>query len=60
MKRISKIEIKNFRSIKTEIVSKLSELNVFSGCNDVGKSNVLRALDMFSIRETLISMKNLI
>lgn len=47
MKRISKIEIKNFRSIKTEIVSKLSELNVFSGCNDVGKSNVLRALDMF-------------
>ena len=47
MKRISKIEIKNFRSIKTEIVSNLSELNVFSGCNDVGKSNVLRALDMF-------------
>lgn len=47
MKRISKIEIKNFRSIKTEIVGNLSELNVFSGCNDVGKSNVLRALDMF-------------
>lgn len=47
MKKISKIEIKNFRSIKTEIVTSLSDLNVFSGCNDVGKSNVLRALDMF-------------
>ncbi|MCM1300718.1 MAG: ATP-binding protein [Alistipes senegalensis] len=47
MKRISKVEIKNFRSIKTEVIGNLSELNVFSGCNDVGKSNVLRALDMF-------------
>lgn len=47
MKKISKIEIKNFRSIKTETVNSLSDLNVFSGCNDVGKSNVLRALDMF-------------
>ena len=47
MKKILKIEIKNFRSIKTEVISDLSELNVFSGCNDVGKSNVLRALDVF-------------
>ena len=53
MKKISKIEIKNFRSIRTEIVSNLSELNVFSGCNDVGKSNVLRALDMFFNKKSI-------
>lgn len=47
MKKISKIEIKNFRSIKTQVIENLSDLNVFSGSNDVGKSNVLRALDMF-------------
>lgn len=47
MRRISKIEIKNYRSIKTETVYNVNDLNVFSGGNDVGKSNVLRALDMF-------------
>lgn len=47
MQKITKIEIKNFRSIKTQVIENLSDLNVFSGSNDVGKSNVLRALDMF-------------
>ena len=47
MKKIAKIEIKNYRSIKTETIFNINDLNVFSGGNDVGKSNVLRALDMF-------------
>lgn len=47
MKKIEKIEIKNYRSIKTQTIHNISGLNVFSGGNDVGKSNVLRALDMF-------------
>lgn len=50
---ISKIEIKHFRSFdggkdqpKVRI-EELKDINVFSGANDSGKSNVLRALNLF-------------
>lgn len=50
---ISRIEIKHFRSFdggkdqpKVRI-DDLKDLNVFSGANDSGKSNVLRALNLF-------------
>jgi len=50
---INKIEIKHFRSFdggkdqnKVKIHN-LKDLNVFSGANDSGKSNVLRALNLF-------------
>ncbi len=50
---ISKIEIKHFRSFdggkdqpKVRIEN-LTDVNVFSGSNDSGKSNVLRALNLF-------------
>lgn len=52
MKIIEKIEIKSFRSFcnkkgdKSEI-QKISDLNIFSGANDSGKSNILRALNLF-------------
>jgi len=53
MRIIEKIEIKHFRSFlgtpkpyQTE-ASRLTHLNVFSGANDSGKSNVLRALNLF-------------
>lgn len=49
MKIIEKIEIKYFRSFsdkKVEII-RLSDVNIFSGGNDSGKSNVLRALNLF-------------
>lgn len=53
MKIIEKIEIKHFRSFigspaafKVEIDS-LTDLNIFSGANDSGKSNILRALNVF-------------
>lgn len=53
MKIIEKIEIKHFRSflgtpkIFEVIVDNLTNLNVFSGANDSGKSNILRALNLF-------------
>lgn len=50
---ISKVEIKHFRSFdggkdqpKVRIEG-LKDINVFSGSNDSGKSNVLRALNLF-------------
>ncbi|MBD0411082.1 AAA family ATPase [Pseudoalteromonas distincta] len=53
MRAIEKVQIKNFRSFfgttqndKAEILN-ISDLNIFSGSNDSGKSNVLRALNLF-------------
>ena len=43
---IRKITIENFRSIKKQTIE-CTNLNVFSGLNDVGKSNVLKALNLF-------------
>lgn len=43
---IKKIEIRNFRSIKKAIID-LENINIFYGLNDVGKSNVLKALNLF-------------
>jgi AAA15 family ATPase/GTPase len=57
MKIIEKIEIKSFRSFcnrkgdKSEIY-KISDLNIFSGANDSGKSNILRALNLFFNKQT--------
>jgi len=49
MKIIEKIEIKYFRSFgeKNVSIANLKDLNIFSGSNDVGKSNVLKALNLF-------------
>jgi AAA15 family ATPase/GTPase len=44
---ISKIKIEYFRSLKSVSIQNLNHLNVFSGKNDIGKSNVLKALDTF-------------
>ncbi len=51
MKTISKIVIENFRSIK-KIQINPRDINVFSGLNDTGKSNVLKALNLFFNDET--------
>lgn len=48
MNVIKRIEIKNFRSINHIIIEgDLNDLNVFVGNNDVGKSNILRAINLF-------------
>lgn len=43
---ITSIRIKNFRSIKNALI-KVKDMNIFVGLNDVGKSNVLKALNLF-------------
>ena len=48
---IQKIEIHSFRSIE-KIILPVKELNVFSGTNDVGKSNFLKALNLFFNNQT--------
>ena len=49
--RISSIQIKNFRSIRNIIVYP-KDFNIFVGLNDAGKSNVLKALNLFFTGET--------
>ena len=44
---ISKISIEYYRSLKKVSIKDINHLNVFSGINDIGKSNVLKALDAF-------------
>ena len=42
-----KIKLANFRCYKEEITVDLNDLNVFVGKNDIGKSTILEALDIF-------------
>ena len=48
---IKSIRIKNFRSLVDETIE-LSDMNFFVGKNDSGKSNVLKALNLFFNGET--------
>jgi predicted ATP-dependent endonuclease of OLD family len=52
MKLISAIEIGYFRSIYKEQIAFLEPMNIFFGRNDSGKSNILRALNLFFNGET--------
>ena len=53
MKIIREIEIRKFRSIKTCVKDlNCTNLNIFVGQNDNGKSNILRALNLFFNGET--------
>ena len=49
--KITEISIKNFRSIVNMNID-VEQLNMFVGLNDVGKSNVLKALNLFFNNET--------
>jgi predicted ATPase len=58
MKIITKIEIRKFRSIKSLVTNfSPSDLNIFVGQNDQGKSNILRALNLFFNNETDVGQK---
>ncbi|EPG0533139.1 ATP-dependent nuclease [Vibrio harveyi] len=48
---IRKITIKNFRSIDSQTID-AKDLTVFVGSNDAGKSNILRALNLFFNNQT--------
>lgn len=45
--KIRTIKIKNFRSYKDEVEIEFGDLTAFVGKNDIGKSTVLEALDIF-------------
>ncbi|MGM5470336.1 ATP-binding protein [Flavobacteriaceae bacterium LMO-SS05] len=45
--KIKTIKLKNFRSYKEEVLINIDDLTVFVGKNDIGKSTVLEALDIF-------------
>lgn len=47
MKLIEKVTIKYFRSLHTVELKDCSDVNVISGRNDVGKSNIIKALNLF-------------
>lgn len=54
---IEKMEIKSFRSFGNRkvgkvVIDRLNHLNIFSGSNDSGKSNILRALNLFFNKHT--------
>lgn len=50
------IRIKNFRSIRNSTIN-VSGMNIFVGLNDAGKSNVLKALNLFFNNSTDYDMK---
>lgn len=45
--KISQVKISNFRGYKEETTIEINDLTVFIGKNDVGKSTILEALDVF-------------
>lgn len=49
MQKIDNIEIKNFKSIRHQKIEGCKRINVFIGYPNVGKSNILEALSLFSI-----------
>ena len=52
MTLIRKIEIQYFRSIYWQSITDVSGLNILTGKNDAGKSNVLKALNLFFNNQT--------
>ena len=49
MNHIQNIEIKNFKSIRHQKIEDCRRINVFIGYPNVGKSNILEALSLFSV-----------
>ncbi|MBI1183899.1 AAA family ATPase [bacterium] len=45
--KLNKLKLRNFRSYSTEIEFFIDDLNVLIGRNDIGKSSILEALDIF-------------
>lgn len=52
MKLISAVEIKGFRSIRSSRIEGLGDFAAFAGLNNSGKSNILRAMNLFFNEES--------
>jgi len=48
---VKNIEIKNFKSIRHQIIDDCRRVNVFIGYPNVGKSNILEAIGLFSMNQ---------
>ena len=48
--KIKQVKISNFRSYKKEVIINFNDLNIFVGKNDIRKSTILEALDIFSMK----------
>ncbi|MDT4798914.1 AAA ATPase domain protein [compost metagenome] len=51
--RLQSVSIRNFRCYRDEITVVMSDLTTFVGKNDIGKSTVLEALEIFFNNETV-------
>ena len=47
--KLKKLKLKNFRGYSYEVEIEVTDLNVIIGKNDIGKSTILEALDIFFI-----------
>ncbi len=48
--RIKQLKLENFRVYKEEAIFEFDKLTTFVGKNDIGKSSILEALDIFFMR----------
>lgn len=51
--RLESVTIKNFRCYRQEVTVRFTDLTTFVGKNDIGKSSVLEALEIFFNNETV-------
>ena len=50
---LTKVTIRNFRSIKVAHINNIGDITVFVGANESGKSNILKALNWFGTDESM-------
>ena len=60
MNFIDNIEIKNFKSIRHQKIEGCKRINVFVGPPNVGKSNILEALGIFSISDNTLPFSDFV
>lgn len=60
MNFIDNIEIKNFKSIRHQKIEGCKKLNVFIGYPNVGKSNILEALSIYSIGSVIKELSDFV
>ena len=53
--RLKSFSLKNFRGYRNEVRINMSDLTVFVGRNDIGKSTILEALDIFFNDKSAVS-----
>lgn len=51
--QLQSVAVKNFRCYRDEVVVPIGDLTTFVGRNDIGKSSILEALEIFFNNETV-------